>query len=412
MRHYLFLTVFFLSSTSLFAQTGYLEGYYITPENERIEGLILHRDILSTPQSFKFMLDEHADARTIKISDATEVKIGELKYLRYVVDIDRSSEKVEKLSTTGNPIYKEEELMLQVLLEGGSSLFRYRSPDVTRYFYSEGGHIPVQLVYKSYLDEAEEGLVEEAQGGIRINKGYRQQLLNLYRDIGISNADVIQLRYTASALTQFFQRINSINKISTVLFEDKLRDRRIKFRGKIGTILQNASIKAEGPFGNRFNQKFLVDPVLVFGGNLDYYLGAEKRNLAVYLEFTRYKFKGREVLEADNGPIFNETFTVSTKGIDLAMGIKYNLYSSGDLALTMSGGVINYFEERYDFSYETRVEGVFKKSDRFTYSFGVGLEFQRLSFDAKYYGKRKAFATNLDTEFGYTGLVALIGYRL
>lgn len=161
------LTFFvFLLTNSLFAQTDFEKGSFTNNEGETVECFIKNTDWKDNPTEFKYKLSEGGEIlngtiETIKVFEVYK----KWKYVRASVNIDRSSSNLNNLSESKNPIFKEEQLFLKVMVTGNAMLYKYEDSNLQRFFFSTINNEIEQLVYKEYLAEA---------GRIGENNHYKQ----------------------------------------------------------------------------------------------------------------------------------------------------------------------------------------------------------------------------------------------
>jgi hypothetical protein len=211
----LILVLTFLFANVSFSQITYENGYLINDENQKKECLIKNMDWKDNPSEFKYRLVEDAEEVNAEIRDVSEFGIYNVcKFKRALVNIDRSTEDVNKMGYERNPVFKEEMLFLKVLVEGNASLYIYKDGVLSRFFYSVNDSEIKQLVYKQYRIEG--NLVAE-------NNYFRQQLLNDLKSLGISQKDVERIGYNKKELEQLFVRLNNANGIMPVRLEKEQR---------------------------------------------------------------------------------------------------------------------------------------------------------------------------------------------
>lgn len=141
-----------MTGHSVLAQIKFDPGYIIDNNGVRSDVLIKNIQWRNSPEVITYKTSENAEPVTATIGDISEFGIGRaVKFRRYTVEIDRSSSVLSNLSTSRNPEFREEELMLKVLVDdGAANLYEYESRGLKRYFYQiEGGDVQ-QLVYKPY----------------------------------------------------------------------------------------------------------------------------------------------------------------------------------------------------------------------------------------------------------------------
>lgn len=155
---------------SCYSQIYFENGYYIDNNDQKINCLIKNLDWRNNPTEFKYKLTEKSELNKRTIKSVKEFGIySASKYVRSIVKIDRSSNKVDKLDNERRPIFQEEELFLKVLVEGKATLYSYddKTLSLTRYFYNIGTSNIEQLVFKNYMTH---------QFEIATNNRFRNQL--------------------------------------------------------------------------------------------------------------------------------------------------------------------------------------------------------------------------------------------
>ena len=146
-NYILFLAIGVFYSMSCNSQISYVEGYYINNSNKKINCLIKNIDWKNNPKKFKYKTTVQAENETLTIKSVKELGVNNVsKYIRAVVNIDRSNSKLDQLSSDIDPIFKKEELFLKVLIEGNASLYLYDDKGLRRYFYQTPNNDINQLV--------------------------------------------------------------------------------------------------------------------------------------------------------------------------------------------------------------------------------------------------------------------------
>lgn len=144
------LLVFFIPSAG-FGQIKYENGYFISNDDNKIECLIKNNDWSSNPLEFRYKSQASNDnVITANIKVVKEFGVANSKYIRANVKIDKSKEDANLLTNNGNPEWVEQEVFLEVLVEGQVNLYSYKERNLERYFYSTDGSTIHQLVYKVF----------------------------------------------------------------------------------------------------------------------------------------------------------------------------------------------------------------------------------------------------------------------
>lgn len=151
MSRIVILLFFMILSSQCFSQISFESGFFIDNSNQRINCWIKNVDWRNNPSQFNYKLKKSGEVREGTIALVKEFGINNIsKHIRHTINIDRSSENVNKLSKEKSPLYNEEKLFLKVLVEGEASLYLYRDGNLKRFFYDSENKNTEQLVFKSY----------------------------------------------------------------------------------------------------------------------------------------------------------------------------------------------------------------------------------------------------------------------
>ncbi|MFL0097040.1 tRNA modification GTPase, partial [Tenacibaculum maritimum] len=183
----LFIAIFLHFNS--YAQITFEKGYYIDNLNQKVNCYIKNIDWDNTPSYFEYKTTLSSPKKTIQVQSVKEFAIiGQSKYIRSLVEIDRSSSSLKHISNNKEPIFKKESLFLKVLVAGKASLYFYKDNNLRRYFYSKDDSQQIkQLIYKPY---------RISENKIRKNNTFKRQLwLNLKCDkFTISKINQIQYK--------------------------------------------------------------------------------------------------------------------------------------------------------------------------------------------------------------------------
>ena len=217
--------VFLFCSVYAFGQVEFEKGYYIDQEGQRVEGFIKNQDWKNNPISFKFKSSLEDDWEELSVQDVALFEIyGTSKYVRAVVDVDRTSNEFQNLTEDQNPIFQSDMLFLKVLIEGKATLYSYREEGLSRFYYSKNKSTIEPLVYKKYVVPANSSAASP-QKGVGENNKFRRQLYQLL-DCSTWDWDNFRsLNYSYSNLTRIFKEYNEcVNENYTVYSQKKRKD--------------------------------------------------------------------------------------------------------------------------------------------------------------------------------------------
>lgn len=376
----------FITSFS-FGQISYEKGYYIDNDNIRTECFIKNLDWKNNPTRFSAKYDYNAERPdNLNINNVLEFGIyGKSIFVRKVVNIDRSSEDINKLNEEKEPVWKQEKLFLRILISGKASLYLYRDGSLNRYFYSNSDTSVIQLVYKKY----------RMKNVIAYNNKFRQQLWVDVRCPEASISSVENLAYTERNLVQYFEKYNSCFGETTMGRIDSIK--REIYSLKIAPGLNVNSLSTE--------YYSVISTDLLENSKNSFCIGLESEILLPYnnnkwgLLFapTFQQLYSKEVIRA-------KTKTIEFRSIEFPIGVRhYMLMNSKSrmylTALYISGLIIN-------------LNSNVNTSAKSVYSFGSGFEIGRASLEIRYATKRDIRSNNLDWRSEYSALSFYLGYKI
>ncbi len=311
--------VFLILIGNLSAQINFEKGYFIDNTDQKIECFIKNIDWKNNPLEFEYKLAENEMTKTATIKDAKEFCVyNHSKFVRSVVEIDKSNERLNAFIYDKEPKFEQEVLFLRVLVEGKAVLYKYINPPIIKYFYSVDGEPVKQLVYKKYMTRNENGVEKFLENNL-----YKQQL-NSEVKCGNSTINMSNFRYVEKDLTNYFKEYNKCNNPE---FVEKTIDKEKNFgvTGKLGvaSMALNTTHNGISYLSANYENKLSLQ----FGAELEYTLPFNKRKWAVFTEPTFVSYKAEKRLEniSDvSGGILDTN--VDYKSFELPFGVKYYVF--------------------------------------------------------------------------------------
>lgn len=386
----LFLAIGIFCSMECNSQISYVEGYYINNSNQKIEGLIKDVDWKNNPIEFDYKTTEQAEKETLTIESVKEFGINNVsKYIRLDVNIDRSKNNLDLLSSDKNPIFKKEVLFLKVLIEGDASLLLYEDKSLTRYFYQTSNQNIIQLIYKQY---------KTSENKIGTNNEFRRQLYNNLKCSDISINDVKNIDYEKKALLKFFTKYNNCNNSEFVNFEEKVKSDLFNLNIRPGLnssslVINNSAINSRTDYANEL--AFRV------GLEFEFIMGFNNNKWAVIIEPTYQYFK------AEDKVITNLRNTnVDYKSLELPIGVRHYLFLNNNSKIFINGSFI------YDFALNSKVRNLDIGSS-INLAMGVGYNYnQKYSVEFRYHTNRDVLTDYLAWTSDYKTISIIFGYTL
>lgn len=412
MKRHLLLILTVLGTLPCFAQIDFEPGYFIDEDGQQTTCLIKNADWQHNPSRFEYKLSESASTQEADISFVKEFGIDNFsKFIRARVQIDRSSDKLGALTNDRNPIFEEKQLFLAVLIEGKSTLYRYKELELERYFYRVGEAPIEQLIYKKFIT---------GNNSIGENNGFRGQIWNDVSCPEMKREEIERLRFLRKELVRIFITYNECQATEFINFEAK--QQRDKAYISIRPRLNYASMTTQ-------NTNLLGEEKIIFENKLGIGVGLEaefvlpfnkdKWALLVEPTFQRFHSSGRitDVPTIFGGEI-NATYQYIS--MEVPMGIRHYFYLNDDSNLFVNASYV------LDLTLQALLEGTLfngnsafspteKSASSENFAFGLGYKkFDKYSLEMRYQTDRTVIA-NLYTptwssDFGSFSLI--FGYRL
>jgi hypothetical protein len=200
-----FLLIAFLFSYSFTnAQISFEKGYFISNNGTRIECFIKNLDWSNNPTDFRYKININDEYKTETIATVQEFGIENgSTYEKAKVKIDHSSNSLERITTSKNPIWQEDTVFLKVLTTGDATLYYYVNENFTRFFYKTKNQPIEQLVYKEYLALNENSGTQTTLE----NNYYKQQLSNNVKSENITDGEIKRLTYKKDSIDKILFKI-------------------------------------------------------------------------------------------------------------------------------------------------------------------------------------------------------------
>ncbi|MFK5878829.1 MAG: tRNA modification GTPase [Flavobacteriaceae bacterium] len=410
----LLLTAF--TATNFYSQINFEKGYYIHNSGQKTDCLIKNNDWKNNPIGFEYKISENDETKTFSIKSIKEFGIYDnVKYIRKAVMIDRSSETIKTMSLDKNPIFKEEELYLKVLIEGKANLYFYEDGRLRRYFYNIENSNIEQLIFKSYLENSNnEHLDKDSYESIRKNNRFRQQIWTDLKCSTIKLNSVEKLEYKKNSLIHIFSQYNKCSnsdfinyggKQNVKLFNLTLRPR---LRSSSLALQNDTSLSSDIEFGNTLG--------FGFGVEAEFILPFNKNKWAISIEPTYQNFKANKTTDVSNvsgGKLIGE---VKYNSIEVPVSIRHYFFLNKNSKIFVNASFV------IDFTSKSSIE--FKRADNSSYNtldittgtnlaLGIGYKLNnKYGIEMRYQAGRDIIENYSFWSSSYKTLSVIFGYTL
>ncbi|GAB2764001.1 tRNA modification GTPase [Salinimicrobium soli] len=403
-KQLLFLLIAILSY-NCYSQISFEKGYFIDNEGNRHEVLIKNEDWRKNPEHFDYKTSEAAPVQTAGIESIEEFGVDNFsKFYRAKVEIDRSLDRMNKLSTQRQPDFKEEVLLLKVLLEGRASLYKYEGDGVTRYFYSNDNSPIEQLVYKKYS-------TPNMQVGT--NNSFRQQLWNDLTCPEITLDRIEKVDYKEGELVKFFREYNECQG-STIVYEQA--QKKFLFNLNLRPRINSSSLKIENSASSRTNTDFGQEITFGFGIEAEAILPFHKNKWSVFTEPTYQSFN--KTVESERGSVYGGILISKSNysSLEIPIGVRHYFFLNKNSKIFLNAAYIT------DFTFGSTIEferedgtglGTLELSSLNNFAIGLGHKFKdKYSMELRVFTDRDVFMNFLTWYSDYKSVSFILGYTL
>ncbi|WP_053978048.1 porin family protein [Mangrovimonas xylaniphaga] len=402
--HLLFILVFF-SFLNTYAQITFEKGYFIDYSGKKVECLIKNTDWRYNPTEFKYKLAEESKVETGNINTVKEFGIyNRSKYLNASVKIDISSTDLSKLGYQKEPIFKEKQLFLNVLLEGKANLYLFVDGGIRRYFFNTDINPIEQLIYKEYK-------VEENK--IKANNEFKQQLWNSLKCETITMGQIKALDYHKDDLLNIFIDYNECNNSAYTTFKEK---KKISFNLALRPRLNISSLSVDNLSSDFKDTEFDQSLNFGFGVEAEFVLPFNKRKWAIILEPT-YQYYKSETENVENNVAAGELkATVDYSSIETPLGLRYYFFLNDNSKLFINGlAVFDVGIKQSDIKFELSYASLnpLQINTYLNAAFGAGYKFRdKYSLEFRYFTTRDLVTHHLNYDSSYQSMSLILGISI
>ena len=400
-----FLSLALLSiSSAYFSQNKFVEGYIIDNHGEKTNVYIKDLDWLNNPKQFEYKISESDEIVKGNINDIKEFGLRNSFYTRETVDIDKSSENINFLSSEKTTNFKSETLFLKNIVKGKANLYIYKEKNLTRYFYNIDNNLPKQLVYKAYTDD---------QAIIKYNNEYKEQILtNL--NCNISQNEVEKLQYRKNDLEKIFIKYNECSDptfSNTIKKEPRNRKLfNLTIRPGINQSKYEISSLQNTSINNTFDSNFSFRA----GVELEIILPFNNGKWSLIAEPHYSSYKNTMIGESIriSAPSATEERKIKYYGIQLPLGVRHYIYSTDKSKIfanvSFSFPILTKTEINYEFN-----KDFYSTSSSTKFEAGVGFKYlNKYSAELRFHTKQDLIANEPNYSSNLKTMSLILGYQI
>ena len=390
------ITILSIISFNCYSQTKYENGYYINNNNEKIECLILNNDWLNNPTEISLKYSENEQSKTETIESIKEFGInGKIKYQRYNVNIDRSSNSLSSMDIERNPVFIEEQLFLKVLIEGKANLYSYNSNNLEKFFFKIDNSNIEQLVFISYLTNDNQ---------IAKNNYFKQQILSNLKCPGISLNEIQNLEYKVNKLINLFIKYNKC--VNSQFSNYTIKEKKGNFNLSLKAGVKNSSLEIENSLSHLRDTNFGAKLGFSVGIEAEFILPFNNNKWALLIEPTYQSFNSKKETT-------DLTSEVDYKSIEVPFGLRHYMFINKKSKLFINGLVIMDFNLNSKFDLKRQFESTLDIKTGSNLALGLGYNYnEKYSVELRYYTPRDLLRNYGPWDSEYNSLSLLFGYSI
>lgn len=395
------------------AQINFEQGYTINNSGQKVTCLIKNADWKNNPDKFQYKITTDSNFETGLLNNFSEFGFEDgTRFVGREVQINRSSNKTEKLEHSRDIEFQTEKLFLKVIVEGNANLYYYEDNDLRRFFYETNTNEIIQLRYKRYLKESSKNKTSGNQIGE--NNDFRQQLWNNLNCNAQNKKMITKLAYKIDPLIKLFNDHNLCMNPNYDIDEKTAKKISLNITLRPGVDMTSLKVdKSSSAFRDvDFDQKTSLRVGLEFEAILPF--NKNKWSLLIEPTYHSYSDEG----EIKRQQLYPYLADVKYTSLELPIGVRHYMFLNDKSKLFINGSVL--FDIPFDSGVtysNTRILTETKARFGFNPSFVMGMGFNfnnKLSIECRYLGRREVFAS--DEFFTYTsdysGFSLILGYTI
>lgn len=400
------ITLFALCGIA-FGQNRFVEGYVVIPSGDTVKGFIKDQDWRVNPSSIKFR--KGADGSTTTYT-AAQIRlfrtVSGTYYESKAVMYDRSPVELALLSTSAEPRWEKDTLLLEVEVKGQVNLYYLVDATSKQHFFIEkaGSDLAEELLNVKYL------VYQDGVKTTSFTQQYKSQLRNYMGDCQAVQGQILQTKYNLTSLRALTTKYNGCNeqRAATLAVQPDNNKTSVAFGVLAGVHRTRMVFKSDNPAHRSLTNGFYENNINGTGGiSVNVIFPRGRQRLSLYGELLYLHYNLSKVVEQTRATGAGTSYRKEASGFDVSYGrvnllLRYHWATGTWIRPYLQSGVSgahslrnsNYYElttrEVYDLAgtvYSNYAEGVIlqpPKKIEFGWLAGVGVTAGRFGLEGRY----------------------------
>lgn len=391
-----------------YSQIKFEEGYFIDNSNQKIECLIKNIDWVNNPSYFFYKKDDTDKSKKITVDEVKEFGIYEkLKYVKFLVNIDNSSNLINDLDYSRNPVFEKKTIFLKVVIEGEASLYSYRNRNKKKFFFKKKSLPVEQLIFKKFL----------SGNKIKNNNSFKNLLWKNLKCKDISYESFEKLKYLEKDLSKLFKKYNECKNEVFLSFK--------KEKGSINLSLKYSLIKSSLSIQNTLDFSYIdvdfKDKIRSkFGFEVEYIMPFNRNKWSFTLEPTYQKYSSIATTEINPFRLVVPTeigVSFDYESIEIPLGLKHYFFLNSNSKIFVSSFIIfdTILNNNLTFfsGFSSNDSEAFQVSDNINYGFGFGYKYKNtFSVEFRHFLEKDILNSSVGWNLNYQSSGLIFGYTL
>ncbi|RNC85529.1 MAG: hypothetical protein ED557_01790 [Balneola sp.] len=370
-----------LISYPLVAQNVFEVGYYIDNDDNIVPGLILNLDWRSNPSEIRFKKDSLAQEMVLSLDELNGFEIYDYgKFLKFSVEIDRSSENKSNLSDSPTPLFNSETILLKSLAEGAISLYSYQDGNLQRFFIKKRNGDIEQLVFRFFTR------------GSRVitDDSFKQQLISEF-GCSLNSQNVLEeTDYKKGDLINLVIEENACMGDVSTIYTYKRDYKKFRLTIKPGVSISNLKFDTmSGLFiRTRYTSDFDNNLVLNLGTEAEFILPYANGAWSITFQASYHQFEFEDTFEVISQ---EREVAIDYKALELELGMRYNYILNEKSRIYLSPYLV------YGFDFNSKITispelptldlvslSTIEINPQPSFKIALGFAFKKINFESSY----------------------------
>jgi hypothetical protein len=386
MKKLILFVVIILSSSQLFAnKNDYKSGYVILESGDTLFGFIENQAWRINPTSVKIIVPAMKnDTITYQMNAIKGFSSNDFIFVKRAVTIDQHIDKLNDIFDYEPAPYREDTVLLQVLINGEASLYIYTEASERKHYYIESKAAELQELLNIMYKVTKIDVGGTPNHFVGYSEDYKTQLLTTLVGCKSITYNDVNIEFKESYLYKLVYKYNQcMNTGSTDLYAKEIEKWQVKPYLSAGMDIASTKFKSdENAFTALENSEFSTSINFSASFGFLYVIPKQNKKLNIYTElnYTHYNF---ELKKPTNSSTPGTISNIKYSQVPFNFGLIYNLGKSKQSAYLRTG-VSTIFSFGYNFEGYSASMWQYPRKFQFGFNLGAGINFSNLAIEYQF----------------------------